>query len=372
MQKKSLLGLLLLLIVLIITSGVAVFAADAETGELYIHKQQAENGIVEVNMYVKNTTFAGIQTAFRYDPTVWTPIDEVGNPAVKFEDFAVQKASFLTPIGLMLNNDKGLFQYTLFVMPETKAEEITEDLLCVADEEGILLYTFRFKQIAEGNPKLEVAIIDDSLPYEPVLPDGLLCVNYDSELVMHVYIYDVEPAEEPEVYVYGTYAPPPEMTKSLRKQDVVCLLVGNSTTVTKGKKTQIDADDRNVVPYIENDRTYVPLRFISEAFGAEVIWEEGMDGCIIKKDDVTLELTFNSTAFKVNGEIVESDVPIQLKHDRTMVPVRFVTEHLGCDVYWNEKNEAVVIAPAKNPWVADRRAEIDALNEMLLTIVGIL
>ena len=74
----------------------------------------------------------------------------------------------------------------------------------------------------------------------------------------------------------------------------------------------------------------------------------------------------------MNGETVVNDVPIQLKHDRTMVPVRFVAEQLGCDVYWNELNEAVVISPDDNPWVEDRRAEIEALNEMMLTIVGIL
>ncbi len=372
MQKKSLLGLLLLLIVLIITSGVAVFAADAETGELYIHKQQAENGIVEVNMYIKNARFMGIQSVLRYDPAVWTPVDAEGNPATEFEDFAEQKASVFTPIGLSLYAEKGCFGCTLFIMPGTKGEGINDKGEYVAGEDGIELYTFRFKKIADGDPKLEIAVKDDVKPYLLALPDGLLCMSYDAENTMHVYIYDEKPAEEPEVFVYGTYEEPPEMTKKTRKTDVVCLLVGNSTTIVKGKKTQIDAENRNVVPYIENDRTYVPLRFVSEAFGAEVIWEEGMDGCIVKKDDVTIELTFNSTTFKVNGETVESDVPIQLKHDRTMVPVRFVTENLGCNVYWNEKNEAVVIAPEKNPWIADRRAEIDALNEMLLTIIGIL
>ncbi len=373
MRKKSLYGLLFLLIVLIIAlGGITAFAEDAQTGELYVHKQQTEGDIVEVNMYVKNTEFAGLQTAFRYNPAVWTPVDADGNPAAEFEAFAEQKATYLTPIGLSLDADKGLFEYTLFVVPETQADTITEKGTCVADEDGIHLYTFRFKKIAEGDPELEIAIVDDEKPYQKVLPDGLLCVDYDTELIMHVYIYDEKAPEEPEIFVYGTYAPPPEMTKDRRKEDTVCLLVGNSMTVTNGKKMQIDASNTAVVPYIENDRTYVPLRFISEAFGAEVIWEEGMDGCIIKKEDVTIELFFDSTEFKVNGETVQSDVPIQLKHDRTMVPVRFVTEQLGCDVYWNELNEAVVISPKNNPWVADRRAEIDALNEMLLSIVGIL
>ena len=115
----------------------------------------------------------------------------------------------------------------------------------------------------------------------------------------------------------------------------------------------------------------VPLRFIAENLGAEVIWTEGENGCTIKKDDKEIKITFNSAEFVVNGEKITYDAPIQVVEDRTMVPVRFISEQFGCDVYWNDLNKAVVIAPLDNPWIETRTAEIIALNEMLVTMLGI-
>lgn len=371
MQRKSRLCVVLLLVCLVsIFSSVTAFADKTDVAELHIQTTKSDDGFVQVDMTVKNTRLNGIQVAFRYDPAVWMSVDASGNATNVFKDFAEQKAEFLTAIGTSLDNEQGFFEYTLFVMPNTEADKINEKGECVADSTGVLLYTFRFKQLSDEDANLEIAVMDEQKPYQKALPDGLLVMNYDSDqpLVTKVFWND----KEPETYVYGTYVPASPMNKDLRKEDSVCMLVGKSVTVANGKKIKIDADNAQVVPYIDNDRTYVPLRFISEAFGAEVIWEEDMDGCIIKKDQTTIELTFDSCEFKVNGETVVNDVPIQLRHDRTMVPVRFVAEQLGCDVYWNELNEAVVITPKSNPWVADRRAEIDALNEMMLSIVGIL
>ena len=69
------------------------------------------------------------------------------------------------------------------------------------------------------------------------------------------------------------------------------------------------------VAYIEDDRTYIPVRFVSEALGYTVDWEE--DKVIIGK---TL--------------VVEDFV---LKGDRAFVPLRFVSENLGAEVTWDEE-----------------------------------
>ena len=101
----------------------------------------------------------------------------------------------------------------------------------------------------------------------------------------------------------------------------------------------------DIDPIIIDGRTLVPLRFVAETLGAEVLWEEGWDGCKIKKGDKEIEITFGSAKFKVNGEEIIYDAPIELVYDRTMVPIRFISEQFDMDVYWNEKNSAVVISP---------------------------
>ncbi len=162
------------------------------------------------------------------------------------------------------------------------------------------------------------------------------------------------------------------MTSEERKSDVVCMKIGKSTAIAYGKKTSIDENDANVVPYISNDRTMIPLRFVAETLGADILWEEGWDGCIVKKDDKEIKFTFGSSVFTVNGEEVTFDAPIEMLNDRTMVPVRFFSEQFGCDVYWEPINSLVVLSPVDNPWVAERKSEIRAINEMLISIYGIL
>lgn len=162
------------------------------------------------------------------------------------------------------------------------------------------------------------------------------------------------------------------MTSEERKSDVLCMKIGKSTSIAYGKKRQIDENNRQVVPYISEDRTMVPLRYVAETLGADILWEEGWDGCIVKKGDKEIKFTFGSSEFFVNGEKITYDAPIEMFHDRTMVPLRFFSEQFGCDVYWESINSLVVISPIDNPWVAERKSEIRAINEMLISIYGIL
>ncbi len=180
----------------------------------------------------------------------------------------------------------------------------------------------------------------------------------DSEEETEIVKPDEKPSEE-------------EMTSQERKKDVICLVINKSLTISYGEKKNIDDNNPLVVPYINNDRTMVPLRYISEALNAEVLWEEGWDGCIIKKGDKEIEFTFGSAEFTVNGKKYTYEAPIEMLHDRTMVPVRFISEHLDCNVYWESINGAVIISPKDNPWVPERKAEIAAANEMLLTIFNL-
>ena len=45
----------------------------------------------------------------------------------------------------------------------------------------------------------------------------------------------------------------------------------------------------------------------------------------------------------VNGEIVKMDVPARLINDKTMIPLRFLSENLGYEVEWNEENNTAIV-----------------------------
>ncbi len=158
-----------------------------------------------------------------------------------------------------------------------------------------------------------------------------------------------------------------EAARDARKQDVIALKIDASTAYIFGKTAAIDPDNSKVVPYLKNDRTLVPLRFVSETLGAEVKWEEGWNYCYVVKGDKEIKITFNSADIEVNGEVVAYDAPVEVVENRTMVPIRFISEELGYDVKWNQPNQLVIITPADNPWIEDRQAETDVLEGILVT-----
>lgn len=106
----------------------------------------------------------------------------------------------------------------------------------------------------------------------------------------------------------------------------------------------------DVNPFIENDRTLVPMRAIFEAVGADVQWDEETQTVVAarEKDGQTtfIALQINSSAF-VNSEEVTLDVPAKIVDDRTFVPLRFVVESLGEKVEWDNENYSVIITTEK-------------------------
>lgn len=102
----------------------------------------------------------------------------------------------------------------------------------------------------------------------------------------------------------------------------------------------------DVNPFIENDRTLVPMRAIFEAVGADVQWDEETQTVVAAREKngktTFVALQIDSSAF-VDSEEVELDVPAKIVDDRTFVPLRFVVESLGETVEWDNENYSVII-----------------------------
>jgi N-acetylmuramoyl-L-alanine amidase len=100
----------------------------------------------------------------------------------------------------------------------------------------------------------------------------------------------------------------------------------------------------DVPPYIDaNNRTIVPIRFISEELGCEVDWNQGEKKATISRQDTTVEIYIDKHTALVNGKEVTLDTTAVLKEGRTMVPVRFLAETFKFKVTWREEERTVVI-----------------------------
>lgn len=111
-------------------------------------------------------------------------------------------------------------------------------------------------------------------------------------------------------------------------------LAADEVTVNyNGEKMVFDAE-----PFIENDRTLVPMRAIFEAVGAMVTWEPNTQTVIVLRESEsglkTIALQIGCDYAFVDGEKKTFDTPAQIVDDRTFVPLRFVMEELGCEVTW--------------------------------------
>ena len=99
----------------------------------------------------------------------------------------------------------------------------------------------------------------------------------------------------------------------------------------------------DVEPITINDRTMVPFRAIFEKFGAEVTWDGETNTAGGKLDETTVSLPIDSTTAYVNGKPVELDVPATVIDDRTLVPLRFISENFGATVKWYEETRTAKI-----------------------------
>jgi hypothetical protein len=101
----------------------------------------------------------------------------------------------------------------------------------------------------------------------------------------------------------------------------------------------------DVAPYIKNDRTYVPYRYLALALGVaedDIVWDAAAQKVTVTKGENTVEAVIGSTTLTVNGSAVTMDVAPEITNDRTMLPARFLAEALGATVGWDPATQTVV------------------------------
>ena len=118
----------------------------------------------------------------------------------------------------------------------------------------------------------------------------------------------------------------------------IILTIGQKDATIDGKTVSND-----VAPKIVNDRTMLPIRFIAEALGAKVDWIEESQTVKITAENIDISLVIGEDFATVNGEKIDLDSPSFIENDRTYLPIRFVSEKLGADVKWDDATQTVNI-----------------------------
>ncbi len=124
---------------------------------------------------------------------------------------------------------------------------------------------------------------------------------------------------------------------AFRKLSII-LTIDSNLALINGEESFIDAS-----PMIINQRTLVPLRFIAEAFDAEISYESATRTVTLTYEDTRIQLQIDEVLAFINGEQVELDVPPVIDRGRTFVPVRFIAETFGAEVSWDASTRQVFI-----------------------------
>ena len=106
-----------------------------------------------------------------------------------------------------------------------------------------------------------------------------------------------------------------------------------------GNKVETD-----VPPVIIDDRTMVPFRAIFEALDATVEWVPETRTAKGVRGDIAVEIQIDNKVMKINEADFTLDVPAQIIDDRTMVPVRAISESFNADVSWVPETRTVIVA----------------------------
>lgn len=123
--------------------------------------------------------------------------------------------------------------------------------------------------------------------------------------------------------------------------DLMQMEIGSTTFSVDGQQQQLD-----VAPAVKNQRTMLPIRAVAEAAGAEIDYDSSRQAVVITGaygDEIICPT--GASSMTVNGESLALDAPSYVENNRTYMPVRAVSEALNLDVIWDADEGVIITAP---------------------------
>ncbi|SEC17791.1 C39 family peptidase [Paenibacillus sp. GP183] len=142
-------------------------------------------------------------------------------------------------------------------------------------------------------------------------------------------------------YSANTYADDNVKTTNLARGEELSLLIGSNLTVTnntykKNEVQKLNLDDNEIVPFIEQSVTYVPLRNIAESFGASIKWDDKKQLIELTKELKTIQLKLNSDEMRVQDKLITMPGRTKMIHNLMFIPIRSLAEALGYNVQFDQ------------------------------------
>ncbi len=150
-----------------------------------------------------------------------------------------------------------------------------------------------------------------------------MAVSCDTPGVLEVQSF-VTVKDAPKYYT-GTHLFNVVDEKSDAEKKIVIMSIGSVQMIVNNDVVKNDA-----APVIQQGRTFVPLRALSNIFDAQCSYDGAAKTVTITKDDTVIVMTIGEEQFTVNGQPMTMDAPAYVtENGRAMVPVRFIANAFG-------------------------------------------
>lgn len=138
------------------------------------------------------------------------------------------------------------------------------------------------------------------------------------------------------------------MKKKFHIITILCSILILGSVAFGQSDIQVYVNNQKIVfpdasPYVANNRTLVPVRFIAESLGANVDWSQSNQEVTITKDSKQIVLKIGEKIARVGDKVIELDTNADIKDSRTFVPLRFISETFDAKVEWVQETRTVLI-----------------------------
>lgn len=135
-------------------------------------------------------------------------------------------------------------------------------------------------------------------------------------------------------------------TSSLAAENQVIFTIGSSNYYVNDQANKMDA-----VPFIENGRSFIPVRFLALALGVSeenIKWLSTEQKVVLTKDGKVISLMIGSLVLDNSGAKSNMDAAPVIRNGYTYLPARYVAEAFGYQVGWDQNSQSVLVGPPGN------------------------
>lgn len=250
-----------------------------------------------------------------------------------------------------------------FTLTEGKAEALEDDKTVVLDLPNGVFFTSTPKvEVTKGDAKISnvrraaddnrvlftidsdsseastITVSGVTLNLDRTVPEGDITLDVRGDAVSETEAYtkwaDNDAAAKVAIATVSTPAPNDQTLKTV--------FTINSTSYSVNGETRT----ADVAPYIENSRTFLPVRYVADALGVgpkDILFDKATSTVTLIKGDRVASIKLNTKTMVINGTTITMDVKAVTKNNRTMLPMSYVAQALGATVDYDATSKTVTV-----------------------------